>query len=366
MAGKQPNFFKYAHEAKFGTSGEDGEPRNRVGSGWENFFTEAVAFFLQSDRQALERLCRELLREKYEIPERVETQVVAEDGTPDIAICFASGRRCFIESKINAPLGPGQPGKYLGTSQDGIPPFVALFSHKHHEVSPEVLKHDRYLKSHDGVHHYLWKDLYDWIRDEPTTVETARLRRYFREYMEWLHLGWTITDDWFRLFEDRRMPKNAAVRNTFGERLAGVRNKLRQLECKVTEADRYGLVGWPVKPQAFHHLAVGPRHTRKEYLEEPLERYVGPAALSVYFVYDGPSVPKHAQDMYREFGGKPFGIYQWVRLSPYVMTNGRVRLEFVADLQRFLSKDPREMADRLVAGCAEVLDRLSVMAIRLG
>lgn len=360
MAGKQPNFFKYAHEAKFGMSGEDGEPRNRVGSGWENFFTEAVAFFLQSDRQALERLCRELLRERYEIPERVKTQVAAEDGTPDIVICLASGRRCFIESKIDDDLRPGQPGKYLGTSQGGEAPFVALFSRKHHEVPPDVLEHRRYLKPQGGVH-YVWKHLYDWIRDQPATVEAARLRRYFREYMEWLHLGWTIVGSWSCLFEDRRGPENAAVRDAFGERLAGVRDKLRQLGCRVTEADRYGLVGWPLTSHVFDHLVVMPSHTRKEYLEEPLERYVGPAALSVSLVYDDPSVPKHARDIYREFGGEPFGIYHWVRLSPYTMTNSRVRLEFVAGLQRFLSDDPHVMADRLVAGCAEVLDRLSAL-----
>jgi hypothetical protein len=363
MARKQPNFFKYAHEAKFGTSGEDGTPRNRVGSGWENFFTEAVAFFLQADRQALKKMCCELLGDRYESPERVETQVGAEDGTPDIAIWLESGRQCFIESKIDAPLGPGQPGKYLVASQDGKAPFVALFSRIHHDVPKDVLQHCRYLRPQGGVH-YSWKHLYDWIRAESPTMDT-RLRRYFSEYMEWLRIGWLPPGPWSRLFEDRTVPENAAVRDTFGERLAGVRNKLRQLEFKVTEADRYGLVGWPRKPQAFHHLAVAPRHTRKEYLEEPLERYVGPASLSVYLVYEEPSEPKHAEDMYREFGGEPFGVYRWVRLSPYRMTNGRWRLEFVADLQQFLADEPHEMAARLVSGCNEVLDRLSALMAQL-
>jgi hypothetical protein len=362
MPGKQPNFFKYAHEMKYRISAEDGQPLNRVGSGWENFFTEAVAFFLQVDRQALERLCRELLREMHEIPERVETQAVAEDGTPDIAICFASGRRWFIESKIDAPLGHGQPGKYLGTSQDENPPLVALFSRRDHKVPPEVRDHGRYLKPRDGDHHYSWRNLYDWLRDDPTGLEATRFRRYFLEYMEWLGLGWTPPGPWSQLFEDRTVPANRKVREAFGERLTGVRMELRRLGYRVAKGDGKALVGTPPKREPFMHLVVTARRTRKEYVEEPLERYLGSASLSVSLVYDKPTIPEHCQAVYRAFGPEPYGAYQWVRLSPYRMNNPRIRLEFVANLEPFLCDDPHEMSDRLSAGCSEILRRVTALA----
>jgi hypothetical protein len=368
MTGKQPNFFKYAHEMKYGIKGEDGAPRNRVGSGWENFFTEAVGFFLQADRQALERVCRELLRDRYESPEYVETQVRAEDGTPDIAIWLRSGNRCLIESKVDAPLGPGQPGKYLGSAQDSNGPFVALFSRRHHEVAKEVHDHPHYLRPGCNEHHYMWKHLYDWVRDEPRATEANRLQRYFCEYMEWLRLGWTITDRWRLLFEDRRVSENAAVRDAFLERLEGVRRKLQESGYRVKEADHYALIARPKPPKTrpFMHLVVKPSQCRKDYLEERLERYVGSAAMSVSLVYDVRDVPKHAKDLYWEFGREPFGTCRWVRLSPYKMTNSRCRLEFVADLAQFLSDDPHIMADRLVLGCSEILDRVSALMDKIG
>lgn len=360
MPGKQPNFFKYAHEMKYRTSREDGQPSNRVGSGWENFFTEAVAFYLPCDRHALERLCRELLADKYkdEVPGHVETQVSGENGTPDIAISFRSGRRCLIESKIDAALGPGQPGKYL---RDGKS-LVALFSKRLHELKdPDLLKNERYLHP-EGAHHYTWKHLYDWLRDDPPALEATRFPRYFREYIEWLGLAWREPGEWWRLFEDRTVPANQEVRDTFGERLAGVRKELRQLEYRVTQGDRYAVVGWPLKRQPFKHLVVKPCRTRKEYVEEPLERYLGSASLGVSLVYDKPTIPEHCQTVYRAFGPEPYGAYQWVRLSPHRMTNPRVRLEFVANLERFLCEDPHEMSDRLSAGCSEILRRVTTLA----
>ncbi len=362
MAGKQPNFFKYAHEAKYGTKEEDGSPRNRVGSGWENFFTEAVAFFLQADRHALEKVCRELLGNRPEVPERVETQVGADDGTADIAISFKSGRQCFIESKIDAPLGPGQPGKYLGGSCDDDGPFVALFSRRHHKVPSAVLECAHFLKPANGGNHFLWRHLYDWIRHEPSTMGNVRLRRYFCNYMEWLRLGWSPGNRWALLFEDRRIDENAQVRDAFAERLAGVWGILEKLDYSVTKADRYALVARPLAstPRPFKHIVVKPSQTRKEYLEEPLERFVGAAVLSVSLVYENTSyMPKHAEELFAEFGGQAFGAYQWVRVNPYKMTNDRWRLEFAANLEPFLSADPHEMAARLSAGCNEILDRLS-------
>ena len=46
-----------------------------------------------------------------------------------------------------------------------------------------------------------------------------------------------------------------------------------------------------------------------------------------------------------------------MRVEPYLMTNGRTRLEFVCNLDQFLADD-ESMSERLREACEEVLGRI--------
>src|SRR3989337_2791903 len=144
------------HHALFAKDDEDS-----IGSGWENEFTEAFAFYLSCDAEACANVCDAILGQHYDAPTDVRAQHSADEGTPDVAIRLSSGRLLLIENKIDSPLGERQLERYLQIRDDaGRSAFVALFAKKHQKVAQEVVASVAY-KHPVGRDHYLWLDLYD-------------------------------------------------------------------------------------------------------------------------------------------------------------------------------------------------------------
>ena len=104
------NLFIELHEAKFGTA------ERRFGTGWENLFTEQLAFFLTADLGAATSLAR-LYQGKEIAVVGVITQPSVTHGKPDLRIEFEGGTCLHVEHKIDAPLGLRQLHKYLCQGQ---------------------------------------------------------------------------------------------------------------------------------------------------------------------------------------------------------------------------------------------------------
>ena len=96
------NLFIELHEAKFGTA------EGRFGTGWENLFTQQLAFFLTADLGAATSLARLLLTGKEIAVVGVITQPRMTHGKPDLRIEFEGGTCLLVEHKFDAPLGDRQ------------------------------------------------------------------------------------------------------------------------------------------------------------------------------------------------------------------------------------------------------------------
>jgi hypothetical protein len=133
------NLFLYFHEKLYG-SDED-----RFGKGWEDLFTEQLAFFLVSDIPAATALARMLVGANDVEVADVSPQVTTEDGRPDLSLDLVRGGRIFIEHKFDAPLREGQLQDYLKCGK------VALVSHRMQPIHDDVLAHLDYLRPTDRL-----------------------------------------------------------------------------------------------------------------------------------------------------------------------------------------------------------------------
>ena len=356
----RPNLFINNHEKICGKIDDDGHVTDRAGTGWENVFTEAVAFYLSTDQEVLGLFCRNVMgAARFEMPTRIETQYAQGTDRPDLFFELASGRALLLESKVDAPLGERQLERYLAMRPNGQMALVALFSKNQHNIHPEVLQEkERYLRPPDRGH-FFWSDLYQWIPEGyPGGLGIPGLRYAFREYMELIRLGMIlIPGNWQKLFEDRTLDENQRVQKEFGRRLARVSTYLGDLRFKMETAEHKAIVGYPLDPKPFHHVTIKPSIARKQYIEASVAREVHSAVMSVSLVYDSSEVPPHARETYARSGPSPLGKYRWVRVEPHQMTHKRIRAEFVCNLDQFLTDEAR-MESQLLDACRELLERI--------
>ncbi|HXM36532.1 MAG TPA: hypothetical protein VN920_15160, partial [Pyrinomonadaceae bacterium] len=345
------------HHAAFAKDDEDS-----VGSGWENEFTEILAFYLSCDSEACGSLCQTILGSDYDTPIGVSTQHSSQHGIPDVAIQLLSGRLLFIENKIDAPLGELQLERYLKICDEaGNPGFVALFAKKNHRVVQEVVASPFY-KHPASRDHYRWVDLYNIIPaagDDQLGV--AALRGAYREYLRFLGFAPTnLTGKWPLLFENRLEPSNREVQVEFGNRLEGVDRYLRDLGFRVTKVSYMGLQARPIAPSPYLFLDVYPARAATSFVRPEEARLVDGPALVVAIVYDMPEPPEDAAHLIDAFQN-PFidsQGRQWCATGPRQFSSGhRTKIEFVSSLQWFL-EDDLEMAIRLERSCKSVVSRI--------
>jgi hypothetical protein len=171
------NLFIELHEALYGTT------ERRFGSGWENLFTEQLAFFLSADLAAANALAHLFLGACDTRVTSVSTQHALSQGTPDLRMEFADGSYLYVEHKLDARLGDQQLERYLQAGK------VALVSHCNQVIRDKVLKCRDYLRPVDRDY-FRWVDVYDALRIMPTVDEGfGALREHFRGYMRALGLG---------------------------------------------------------------------------------------------------------------------------------------------------------------------------------
>jgi hypothetical protein len=140
------NLFIELHEARYGTV------ERRFGAGWENLFTEQLAFFLSADLGAATALAQLFLGGEEIAVTAVTTQSRVAYGIPDLRLDFADGTFLHVEHKFDTPLGYRQLQRYLCEGR------LTLVSRCSQTVDPEVLSCSDYLRPPDR-HYFHWVDV---------------------------------------------------------------------------------------------------------------------------------------------------------------------------------------------------------------
>jgi hypothetical protein len=246
------NLFIELHEAKFGTA------ERRFGTGWENLFTEQLAFFLTADLGAATSLARLFLRGKEIAVVGVITQPSVTHGKPDLRFEFEGGTCLHVEHKFDAPLGHQQLPGYLCEGQ------VVLVSRCGQAIPSEVLDCADYLRPSDR-HHFNWVDVYEAIPPGTQAPEGfGALRDHFRGYMRELGLApINITSEWRGLFEDRTDEENQRLQKDFGRLLDPVKSALRDRGLRVGDVAHKGKQAYAPPGVWWRHLFVLPAESAR-------------------------------------------------------------------------------------------------------
>ena len=85
------NLFIEHHEARQYRRGKNLSDSSRIGTGWEDDFTNALSFYFSCDAGALEAFCQLILGRNYREPTAIETQYATPDGRPDVVIRMTPG-----------------------------------------------------------------------------------------------------------------------------------------------------------------------------------------------------------------------------------------------------------------------------------
>lgn len=349
------SFFMQHHHASLGKEDDDG-----IGSGWENEFTEALAFYLACDVEACSAFCRAILGSDFEPPAAVWTQHRTGAGTPDLAIRLGSGRLLLVENKIDDNLNKGQLEKYLTVRDNaGRPTLLAFFAKKHRTIPKDVMSSPSYRRP-AARDHFLWHDLWAILPQAAEGLGVSALRTFYREYLR--RLGFAPTNlpgRWRLLFEDREEPENREVQVEFGNRLGEVRAFLNQRGFRVTAVSYKGLEARPPKPEPYLFIKLYPVPAATGFVHPEESRLVEGAALVVAVVYEGREPPDHARRLLAAFStahvdaaGRP-----WCATGPTVFSGQRTKVEFVTGLPWFL-EEPTEIPSRIGGSCASVLARI--------
>ena len=350
------NLFIELHEAKFRTA------EGRFGTGWENLFTEQLAFFLTADLGAATSLARLFLRGKEIAVVGVITQPSVTHGKPDLRIEFEGGTCLHVEHKFDAPLGHRQLQGYLCEGQ------VALVSRCSQTVPDEVLGCADYLHPSDR-HYFNWVDVYEAIPSGTQAPDGfGALRDHFRGYMRELDLGPTnLPSEWRRLFEDRINEENRRVQKDFGRLLDPVKSALRDRGLRVSDAAYKGKYADAPPGAWWRHLFVLPSRVRADYLDSSAVRAFDPGfeGLVVELVCED-SESECAWTVYEavRVGFTDSEGRTWYAVKPRPIGRTRLRVSLAAplvpllkgqpDLSRVLSKSATEALEHLLAAAAHV------------
>lgn len=346
------NLFIDLHECRVGD--ED----RRFGTGWEDLFTDQLAFYLACDPAAAAAVAAALLGEEEAEVTSVEAQPSGDDGRPDLALRRPEGPDLLVEHKFDAPLHGGQLRRYL---RRGV---VALVSRRNLTVSDEVARDENYLRPSRGEH-FRWEQVFDALPlpgDPPEAHET--LRETFRSYMRELGLAPSgLGDQWRRLFEDRTVEENQRVQKEFGRWLNGVATHLREeWELEVQDVSHKGKQAWAPPEEPWNHLYVYPRRLPSETVPGPLRgRYEpGYEALAVEVVFEEKDVDAAEALLGRLPGGfeDPDGI-AWDRIGQSPISRARVRVTVATPLPPLLEAGgDREREEQVHRGAVAAVDRV--------
>jgi len=359
------NLFIEHHEARQYRRGKSLSDSSRIGTGWEDDFTNALSFYFSCDPGALEGFCQLVLGPDYREPTAIETQYATPDGRPDVVISMASEDFLVIECKVAASLQPDQLDRCLEISSlSGVQPKVALFSKRSIAVPAHILENSRY-KRPKNRDHFFWTDLYK-ILPAPGSDQfgLSSFRSAFRYYMELLGFSPTsLKDKWTKLYEDRTIAENRQVQREFGRKLASTRSWLQKQGFRVTAVSHKGLQAvpeaGPFVNSSVYFLVLGPERARRDLMAPEHAERVKPEILRMAVVYDTPEPPRHAWSLYHTFPTplKDPNNNLWWPTKPYRMGNRRVRLEFVSNLDRFLDNET-DIEEWIKTGCVTVLKKI--------
>jgi hypothetical protein len=358
MPPREPNLFVYFDDRLRRQDDDQGTPRPERPGGWENALTEATAFYLSCDRDALVTVV-ERIAGSGDPPTSIGTQLRGVDGTPDLAIERASGKRLIIECKVDADLGDRQLERYL----ESLSPergHLALVSRRRQRVPKAVMDSSLYRKPDHG-NHFFWEDLHAWLGQRSAEPDTV-LRGHFLRYLE--RLGFErMSPDVERLVGPRDDLRNRRQQESFGRKLARTCRRLDQEGFRVSAVSYKGLHAVPKSQTSYHHMVVWPASSRTAYVPGPLARLIPGAALVVGLVFDR-GARQAAEALYRALPASfnDEDARAWVTIPPRVIGNQRVRLELVSSLDPFL-EGGAAIEERIERGVTSVVHRVRLIKI---
>lgn len=341
------NLFISYHEEKVGSADR------RFGTGWENLFTEQLAFFFAADLPSASAVARMMLKRDNVEVTGVATQVAFDEGRPDLHLDLAEGTSLYLEHKFDSPLEESQLQRYLSLGP------VALISRRNQVVAPEVLKNGYYIRPTDRDY-YRWEDVYSALpkgTDAPKGF--GELREHFRGYMRELGLApITIQSEWRRLFDDREDPENQKVQKQFGNLLDPVGYALRERGMKVVGRSHKGKRAIAMPGSKWLHCYVEPAIVRADYLPTSDCQSFDPGyeALIVDMVFDSRQAAESTFNELRPPVKDALGN-EWYRVRPHPVSRDRFGVSLATPLVPLLTSEA-DLPSRLSQGALAAVDAL--------
>jgi hypothetical protein len=341
------NLFIELHETRFGGS------ERRFGTGWEDLFTEQLAFFLSADLAAAGALARLFLGREVGVTV-ISTQQWLADGTPDLHFELTDTGHFHVEHKFDSPLGERQLQRYL---QHGR---VALVSRRSQSVPDEVLASPNYLRPPDRPY-FDWADVYGALAAMPAPpAGFGALRTCFLGYMRDLGLAPLTNPEWRALFAERTVPENQRVQKEFGRRLDPVKHGLRDRGLRLSDVSHKGRAGFAPPGSVWLYLYVGPGLIRADYMDDDDARAFDPGyeALVVEMTFEpncesnARAVHRAVQDGFRDSEGR-----RWYAAKPRIQVNKRIRISLATSLGGIMSGGSIQ-SDSMCKSALEVIDLL--------
>ena len=157
--------------------------------------------------------------------------------------------------------------------------------------------------------------------------------------------------------------ENQKVRKEFGRKLAGIRSWLNKRNYKVTSVSHSGLQAvpesGPLKRTDVYFLVIGPERVRKDLISKEAAKRLNNEVLRLSLVYNLPEVPEQAHAIFKLFPCpfKDKGGHSWWPTEPYKFSKSRVRLEFVTNLEKFLSNET-EIEKEIKNSCEDIINNI--------
>lgn len=362
-------FIELHKEVQKKKRGLDEDP---VGTGWENLFTDQLAFFLSADLAAATSLARlylgDVAGEKDVQVTKVSTQAGSEfmeGGTPDLKFDLHDKTCIYVEHKIEVPLDHGQLQKYLGDEQGK----VALVSHRGQKV-PDDVPRKNYLRPKDRLY-FDWHDVYRTLDKKETPEAFGALRRHFLDYMRNIGLAPSnLPEKWKLLFEHRGEEENQKVQRDFGKLLDSVVPDLRDRGLVSGGVSHSGKSATPSpdddrwgRPDDrwWAHLYIRPRRIRTDL--EDVSMTSGDECLVIDLICDSKQHSKKAKavhDKLHEGFFKDSNDYQWHAVKHETGGKYGLCVSLATPLKSFFERhiDDSALRAALKTSTVEALDRM--------
>lgn len=162
---------------------------------------------------------------------------------------------------------------------------------------------------------------------------------------------------------DKTIDEYRKVRKLFGQKLAGIRAWLSEHYFKVTAVSNSGLQAVPkggqLEKSEVQHITIWPDRARKYLLPFEAGIKLNNEVLKIALIFDSPEIPDSALEIYNEF---PYPLKDqndnlWWATKPYKFSEGKVRLEFVSNLDQFLKKE-YNIGKLITDSCINVMEKL--------